>query len=73
MNKYIENYLDLKASSADLCEGMAKHVRFDTAVVLGGLSLAPSDDAPVEALAVSVEAPGPLARLHLVALVRGPV
>ena len=72
MNK-IRSYLDLKASGADLCEGMVKHVHFDTAVVLGGLSLAASDDAPVVALDVSVEAPGPLARLHLIALVRGPV
>ena len=67
-----KSYLDLKASGADLCEGMAEHVRLDAAVVLGGLSLAPSDDAPVEDLAVGDKAPGPLARLHLVALVRGP-
>ena len=68
----MQSYLDLKASVADLCEGMAEHVRFDTAVVLGGLSLASTDDAAVVALAVGDKAPGPLARLHLVALVRGP-
>ena len=51
---------------------MVKHVLFDTPVVLGGLPLAPRDDAPVVALAVSMEASGPLAGLHLVALVGGP-
>ena len=62
----------MKASGADVCEVMVKHVLFDTPVVLGGLPLAPSDDAPIVALAVSMEASGPLAGLHLVALVGGP-
>ena len=44
----------------------------DEAVVLGGPPRATRDGAPVVPLAVSVQASGPLARLHLEALVGGP-
>ena len=67
-----ESYLHLKPGGADLAEAVLEYVLLDVAVVLGGPPRATCDGAPVVPLAVRMQASGPLARLHLEALVGGP-